>query len=354
MSDDIRSAVSSAFDSVSSSTPSPEPSAPETPAPEPVEAAPEAAEVSESPAAAEAKPAQVSAPKPGQPQAPVTAAPAEAAPVTPKVPEHKAPQSWKPAIREQWAKLPPEVQAEVVRREGEVQRLVQESAEHRKVASAFQQTLAPYMGMIQAERQDPVQAVAGLLQTAAALRTAPPAHKAALVAQIITGYGISTEDINAVLQGQQPAQEAHQPQHFDPNQLVAQAEQRFAQRLQAQAQQAQMRKAQSDLDAFLASGEAEFFDDVRPIMSSLLSAAAQSGIALSLKDAYSQAVAMSPDLKPVLQQREKAAQATASNAATLKAKNAAASVRSSPAPVSTGAPKDLRSELEANWAKLSR
>lgn len=360
MSDDIRSAVSSAFDSVSSSAPTPEPSAPEAPAPEAVEAALEAPEANaaatETPA--EGKPqAAAQTPnagdKPGQTAA---AVPTESTPAAPKVPEHKAPQSWKPALREHWAKVPPEIQAEVVRREREVQTALQEASEAKRTAGAFQQALQPYMWMMQAERQDPIQAVSGLLHTAAALRTAPAVHKAQLVAQIIQSYGVPVDAVAAFLEGQPPAQgEPQQPQQaaLDPNQIVAQAEQRITQRLQQQAQQVRMTKAQSELEAFVNSGEAEFFEDVRPIMSSLLSAAAQSGIALSLKDAYNQAVAMSPDLKPVLQQREKAQKATVAQAATQRAKNAAASVRSNPAPVAAGAPKDLRGDLEAAIARYS-
>lgn len=353
MSDDIRSAVAASFEKVESSAPAP---VAETPAPTPVEApaaTAEAAPATET--AAEAKPStSAQTPeKPGQTPPPAEGAPAEAPPAAPKVPEVKAPQSWKPALREHWAKVPPEVQAEVVRREREVQSALQEASEAKRTAGAFQQVLSPYMGMIQSEGQDPIKAVAGLLQTAAALRTAPPAHKAALVAQIITGYGVDVDAINAVMQGQQPAQTQQAPQHFDPEAIARQAEERVRQSFAQQARQHQMRQADNEIQTFVSSGEAEFFDDVRPIMASLMEAAAKSGIALTIKDAYAQAVAMSPDLKPVLQQREQAAKATATMAATQKAKNAAASVRSTPAPATAQAPADLRSALEANWAKLS-
>lgn len=358
MSDDIRSAVAASFDKVESSTSAAPPpaEAPSTPAPAeasaqtPVADAPVAEAAPEAPTTTAATPV-AGGDKPGQTAAVV---PPESAPPAPKVPEHKAPQSWKPALREHWAKVPPEVQAEVVRREREVQSALQEASEAKRIAGAFHQTLAPYMGMIQAERQDPVQAVAGLLQTAAALRTAPPAHKAALVAQIITGYGINPSDVAAVLEGQQPAATQQQaPQHFDPEAIARAAEERVRQSFAQQARQHQMRQADTEIQTFISSGEAEFFDDVRPIMASLMEAAAKSGIALTIKDAYAQAVSMSPDLKPVLQQREQAAKATATLAATQKARAAASSVKTTPAPIAASAPVNLRGDIEAAIAKAS-
>lgn len=357
MSDDIRSAVAASFDKVESSAPAaPAPTeAPSTPAPVEASAPAPVAETPATEAAPEA-PSASAAPanggdKPGQ-SAPTV--PPESTPAAPKVPEVKAPQSWKPALREHWAKVPPEIQAEVVRREREVQSALQEASEAKRTAGAFQQVLSPYMGMIQAEGQDPIKAVAGLLQTAAALRTAPPAHKAALVAQIITGYGISTEDINAVLQGQQPAQGQPQaPQHFDPEAIARQAEERVRQSFAQQARQHQMRQADSELQTFISSGEAEFFEDVRPIMASLMEAAAKSGIALTIKDAYAQAVAMSPDLKPVLQQRSEAAQRASQVAAAQRAKAAASSIKTTPAPIAATAPATMRGDIEAAIAKAS-
>lgn len=359
MSDDIRSAVAASFDKVEGSTSAPA-EAPPTPAPaEPSAPAPvveaPATEAAPEPTATDAPVTPASAgDKPGQVAAPV---PPESPPATPKAPEFKAPQSWKPAIREHWAKLPPEVQAEVVRREAEAERLARESSEHRKVAQAFQQTLQPYMGMIQAERQDPVQAVAGLLQTAAALRTAPPAHKAHLVAQIVHGYGIPIDMLDAALAGQAPAQQQGQPQalqHVDPEAIARQAEERVRQSFAQQARQHQMRQADSEIQSFISSGEAEFFDDVRPAMAVLLKAAAEAGIALTIKDAYAQAVSMSPDLKPVLQQRSEAAQRASQVAAAQRAKAAASSVKTAPAPVQAAAgPATIRSDIEAAIAKAS-
>ncbi|AAK94382.1 hypothetical protein Mx8p47 [Myxococcus phage Mx8] len=301
-----------------------------------------------------ATPAEAAGAKPSEAASTATAKPDEPAQsATPKQPEVRAPQSWRPEVREQWAKLPPEVQKEVTRREREVQTVLSEAAQHRKTAQSFEQVVSPYMGMIQAEGQDPVKAVAGLLQTAAALRTAPPAHKAQLVAQIVHGYGVPLEMLDAALAGQAPPAAEAQPQHFDPNQLLQQAEQRVMQRFAQQAQQGRMTEAQRSVEAFVSSGKAEFFDDVREDMQMLLQGAARRGVAMSLEDAYNRAVKMHPEVSKVLQQREQAAQANAAQASTQRARAAASSVKTAPAP--TVAPKDtsVRGSLEAAWANSS-
>lgn len=355
MSDDIRSLIGNAMEATGSSaaTPAAPAAAPEPP---PAEAPASESDASATPAATEAP-----APAPGGAEQPPTVNPVHTSvtptadtPAAPKAPEVRAPQSWKPALREHWSKVPPEVQAEVVRREREVQSALQEASEAKRTAGAFQQVLSPYMGMIQAEGQDPIKAVAGLLQTAAALRTAPPAHKAALVAQIITGYGIDVEAINAVMQGQAPQQQPTQTQHFDPNDLIRQAEERVVQRFQQQAKQATYRSAQGEFEQFVSSGSAEFLDDVREDMADIMELAAKRGRKISLQDAYETACKQNPDVSKVLEQRAKHAQATATNAATQRAKAAASSVQSRPAsaPLAANAG-DVRSDLEATLAKLS-
>lgn len=294
---------------------------------------------------------------PGTPATPgQTAAPAatpnapEAKPAAPTV---KAPQSWKPEVREKFAALPPEVQQEVTRREREVATALQQAAEARKTAESFARAVEPYRALM---TEAPEKVVGNLLQTAAVLRTGTPAMKAQLLAQVIQANGVPIDLLDAVLSGQAPQQ--GQPQQaqpaFDPNALLQQAEERVMQRFQTQAQQAIQAKARAEAEAFISSGEAEFIDDVRPIMANLLAAAGQSGIPLTLKDAYNQACMLSPDVSRVLKQREQAQQANVTQASTQRARNAAASVRTSPAaPPGTQKPADIRSTIIASWNEQS-
>ena len=348
---DIRDALNSAMEQVGSGD---APEAPEAPVEStlPEEPSFDAPEVAEAAPPATAAPKVM--PKPlAKPGTQATAAPAgtppAAAPEAPKPapPAVKPPQSWRPEVREKFAALPPEVQAEVVRREREVTTAMQEAAEARKVAETFSRVVEPYRALM---TDAPDKVVGNLLQTAAALRTGTPQMKAQMLASIIHANAVPIDLLDAALSGQAPQQQA-QPQApaFNPNDLLQQAEQRVFQRLQQQAQQSVQAKARAEAEAFINSGKAEFIEDVRPIMANLLAAAGQSGIALSLEDAYNQACMLNPDVSRVLKQREQAQQANASQASTQRARNAAASVRSSPAAPPATKPADLRSTILANW-----
>lgn len=91
------------------------------------------------PKAKDAAPEQKSLAAP--PQAPSTApAATDAAPPSPAQPspaaaDLRAPSSWKPAAREKWAALPPEIQQEVVRVDREIRQTMQETAAVRRFAS---------------------------------------------------------------------------------------------------------------------------------------------------------------------------------------------------------------------------
>jgi hypothetical protein len=49
-------------------------------------------------------------------------------------PQDRAPQSWSPAAREEWTKTPPNVRAQITKREKEIATALQESAGDRRTA----------------------------------------------------------------------------------------------------------------------------------------------------------------------------------------------------------------------------
>jgi hypothetical protein len=344
MSTEIREALSAAFDQSSE----PEPAA--TSAEQPAEApTPEpAAEPASAPEAPEAKAVRERSPdgKFATKKAAPAADPAAPAPAPAPVAEtYKPPQSWKAQIRERWASLPPEVQAEVVRREREVEGNLRESAEAKKGWSQFRETVTPYEAMLRAEGVDPIRAVGSLLQTMAALRTAPPQHKAAMVANMVKSFGVPIDALDAALVG-----EASQPQSQAPYR-DPRVDQLFSRLEQAQAARQQQTQAQAQQEIQSVAGE-EFFEDVREDMADLIDAASRRGVALSLKDAYSRAVKLNPATSEVLAQRDAAKAATTANAATAAARKASSSVRPNPGGAVEGnrEPDSLRDHLEAAWA----
>jgi hypothetical protein len=223
---------------------------------------------------------------------------------------------------------------------------MEESSESRKFHGEFQRAIAPYEGMMRAEGAEPLKAVASLLQTAAALRTASPAHKAQLVASMVRTFSIPIDALDAALVGEAPAQGQGQAGGYrDPrvDQLFSQLQEANQRRSGALSQ-----SAAAEVQAF---EDKEFFDDVREDVADILEMSAKRNVAMSLEQAYSRAVRMHPEISQVLQQREAAKAAGTAQAATQQARRAASSVKGSPSGVAANgkAPNGLREELEASW-----
>lgn len=274
----------------------------------------------------------------------------------------RAPASWKPAIREKWAGLDPEIRAEVMRREVETSTALNNSAQSRKLADDFQRTIQPYMQFIQADGASPLQAVDNMMRTAATLRTAAPAQKAAVIADIMQQFGVDV----SLLDQQLTSRYSGQPTQQDPNAYVSQVLeqklapiQQFMQQMQQQTtaqQQAKLSELSREVSEFETKNE--FMEDVRGDVADILELAANRGVQMSLQEAYNKAILLHPQVSEVLEQRKRAQLATTQTAAARKAKQAAASLPSKGAPAQSSedsdAGDDIRSALVASISRLSR
>lgn len=292
-------------------------------------------------------------PTPAKTVAPVPAKAADPAAAPPK-PEigSKAPGSWSPTLREKWGTLPEDIRKHVAKQEREVNLVLQQTAEARKNWQSFTAAVQPYEAMIRAEGGEPIRAVAGLLQSAALLRTGPPAAKAQLVAQIIKSYGVDIKALDDVLAGESPQQPQHHGQYRDPrlDQLLAQAQATKQQRAAESS-----RQNMSAIEAFEADSANEFFDSVREDMADLIDLAESKGSTMTLKQAYDRACLMNPEVSQALQQREKAKAAAAAQTATQAKKAAASSVRGQPSSTARldDQPKTRREAIEAAFDSQS-
>lgn len=374
----IREALESAFDAsegASSSAPAGEAAPVEdsssaAPAAEgPSSSAPEVdASSSETPAAPKARdesgrfakgpkpPPRPTAPKPAP--APVSAAPAAAAVPAPsgssdalKAPEVlRAPQSWTPAEREFFGKLPLEAQRAIQRQDVEVQKVLRESAPARKFHEAFNRLTTPYAPLLAGT--EPLQAIGGMLQTVATLATGSAPQKAGLLANLIKSYGVDINALAAALDGQ-PAAPGAQTAPMDAQAIYSQVRQQLLQDFTQQARTQQARTADAEVAAF-AQGH-EFLDDVAEDMAALMDAAQRRGVALGYEEAYTRACRAHPEVSKVVAQREAAAAATAAQAATQRARAAASSVRTQPAttPANGAERRSVRETLENVASQLS-
>lgn len=280
----------------------------------------------------------------------------------PKAQGDRAPASWRPEIREHWGQLPETVRSEIARREGEVQRTLQESAEARKNYDAVMKTIAPYEAFIRAENSNPIQAIDNLMSTAARLRTGTAPELATMVAGIVNQFGIGRfgngfiEMLDTALAGQTPKLDPQQAAIDQVlNQRLAPIQQMFSQFQQAQQAQQQrvVEQAQSEVGQFLE--KAEFGNDVREDMADLLEAAQRRGQNMTLLDAYKKACLMNDQVRSVISQRMQAKGAQQQTQAAQKARSAAVSVSgSAPMGAMQQPATDVRSAIEAAISMSSR
>lgn len=277
-------------------------------------------------------------------------------------PKEKAPVSWRPDVREHWAALPPEVRAEVARREAEVQRTLQETAEVRRFTEQLQNVIRPYEMFIRAENSNPLQAIDNLMATAARLRTGTAPELASMVAGIVKQFGVGRfgntfiEQLDSALAGEVPRADAqaNQVQQLLQQQLAP--VQQFMSQLQQQqmaVQQQAQQQAVGEVQQFLS--KAEFGEDVREEMADIMELSQRRGREVSLQDAYRQACLVNPKVRSVLEARAKAKGAAQLTGAAQKARAAAVSVSGGPA-LSAPPPKnvDVRSAIEAALASYER
>lgn len=363
-SDSWRSALSETYDKLASSG-SPDPAPAPAPAATPAASAADGGKPADAPAAGDGrtrdesgrfitKPAAKEAPPPSSAKpsdagqgAAAGATPPGAAPVA--APALRAPQSWKPAVRELVAKLPAEfhpIIEESLRRDKETSAALQQAAERERGAGEFQQAIGPYEHLLRATGAPPAQAVGNILQQYAALASGTLATKAQVLGSLVRDF-LGTDEgalkaLAAVIDGAGggPAggQGARQ-QQIDPRQIAAQVRAEMQRDMQRQ-------NVESVVRDFEAS-DPEFKEDVMQEMTSLVAVDNQKNpgkpwTVERLKALHQRACSLNPEIAAILKQREAAKAAETSAEATRKAQAAATSVKGTPggAPGNGAAPSD--------------
>lgn len=317
------------------------------------------------PAGRFAAPGASQEPLPTDPVAPVAGQKAPATPAPggqPAAQPSRAPVSWTPEAREVWNTLPPQAQAEVTRREREINDALRTTSEARNFYQQAGQLFAPYMHMIQAEGSTPIKAMDNLLRTAAFLRTAPPQQRAMALADLVVQHGVDIgmldQALNARLSGQQPQQDpmSHLYQQLDQRLAPIQS---FVNQLQNQQQMTYQQQAQQvgqTIEEFLNDPVNEYARDVAGDMADLLELAANRGQPLSLQEAYKRATLAHPTIAPLVEKRMLEQGAAQRTAAASRARNAAVSVPDSGAPSQSGDDGNdgsIRSALNASIRQLA-
>lgn len=259
------------------------------------------------------------------------------------------PSSWRANVREQFAALPAEVQEEVLRRESDFHKGIEQYRTDADYGRNLKSVFAPYQQDFASLGVNETQAVSSLLQTERTLRLGTPEQKLAIFQSMASSYGVPVEalvsDDGDVLQTAM---------------LNAQLTSRLNQLEQqlhgfTTAQQSQVQAQVTDSITKFASDPAnKWFSDVREDMGRLL----EGGIAADLQDAYDKACNMRPDIRAAIaaqQQREadEKRQKEAQQRVIQAKKSASVNVRQSgPKPVASNAPRTIDDTLREVYDRL--
>lgn len=277
-------------------------------------------------------------------------------PVSPAATDLKAPSSLTPLEREAFAKAPKEIQEGLVRIDREVRKVMQESAEARRIASQVHQHIGPLEGIARANGMDALSFAGEGAKAMAAVYSGAPAAAVSVIADAIsvlnqrTG-GQALELLNAALQGQPAPTRA--PQHTQPPQ-PAWDEQRmeawFGQRQAAQT----IREFEATNPEFLEMDRPfeERSEGARRLWQTMTGIAQGSGRNMTLEQLRMAAVRADEEFSAVLEQRKAAEAARTRTAATVQARTAAVSIKDQRAAPITAKPKGLDAAMNAAREKL--
>lgn len=225
------------------------------------------------------------------------------------------------AIKAKWNELPADVRAEWAKRENDIHQMVTRHDGELNMGRKMKEVITPYMPLIQAANSTPEKTISQLMNTAYVLATGSPAQKAQILQSVAQQYDV---DLGLATQTQN---------NVDPNIMAMRQELEY---LRAQLNpdtiknqlQEQMAydNMMTEINAFAANPSNRYFEQVRPIMGSLM----ESGKAKNLQEAYEMAIYADPTIRSTLI-AEQTAELEAKRKKEISAKKSAAvSVSGSP------------------------
>lgn len=214
----------------------------------------------------------------------------------------QAPKTWTKDALSFWEQTPPRVQAEILKREADMHKGLQQYREAAQVGQTFAKTLEPFVPALQKYQLNPSVILQRALNAHLNLTLSPPDVKVKLFRGLAQDYGIDLD----VLMDDVPYD---QPQVSQETLALQQEVAQLRQALQG-VQQHQHNQHKSvvlaDVNAFADNPEHIYFEELADDITQLL----QQGVAKDLKTAYEKAIW----LNPTVREKELARQAAARQA----------------------------------------
>ena len=266
---------------------------------------------------------------PAEPATPVIAKPAgEPVGTPPAIPAEAAPRTWRPEAAAEWAKIPPTVQAEILKRESDIFKGLEGYKDLAHQGKAYNDVIAPYIPILNQYGVNPVQQVASLMKAHYALATGTPAQRQQMFAQLAREYHVDLGQSAGEAPYEDPAVAALREKLSGVESTLARNAQRE--------QEAIRTSLNNEINAFASDPAHPYFDDVANDITALL----RGGGAKDLADAYDKAVWANPVTRAKEQSRlatesaakakkeseERAAAARRATAANVKSRAKTASI----------------------------
>lgn len=238
----------------------------------------------------------------------------------------EAPRTWRDAAKAEWAKVPPAIQEEVLKREEDMHRGIENYRTDALFAKTIQKVMDPYVGLMQQYGINPIQHVGDLMRAHNTLATGTAEAKMLMFKTLAHDYGV---DLSKFASGA-PSSE---PTYVDPEvkalrEKVATLES-GVQGMQNQTVEQSKAKIADDIRIFATDPAHKYFNEVADDIAGLIR-----GMNLSLKDAYERAIYANPVVRAKViaenSERDAAAKAELEKQKTAEAKAAtSANVRAS-------------------------
>lgn len=216
-----------------------------------------------------------------------------------------APSTWTKEAIEDWAKIPPRAQQEILKREQDMFAGIQQYKEKADLGSRYDAVVEPFREPLAKAGVDPVELFQNFSANHYLLTFGTPQQKVEIAANLLHHYGIPLDAVAPALGNKAPITPEMRQTQLELNQLKAQLRERDQQ------SESQLREqVMSDINSFAADPANIHFDAVASDMAKLI----QSGVCDTLKAAYDHAVWANPAMRQKeidRQTAERAAQAEA-------------------------------------------
>lgn len=257
---------------------------------------------------------------------------AKAAETSAEVQEIGAPKTWNKDELAKWATIPPEIQKELApilaRREQDFLNGITQYKEAAELGVKYNDVVAPYMPVLQAENVDPVQMFQSFAANHYLLSKGTPEQKIELAASLITGYEIPLAELlnymaDNVSEPVSPQITALEGQVKELRNLISSAQTTNSDRATSQ--------VVAEIEAFAADPAHPYFDELADDISKIF----KSGMAETLAEAYDKAVFANPktrqkEVERLTAEARTSADAEAQARKDKRAKSTAADVKVTP------------------------